>query len=78
MNSQNFIEKSATFKGEYFNMRGFLNHCHYASKKEIVASLGKNTIAKITWICETDEDIHDLINIEEAERWNINIIRMCN
>ena len=79
MKEQNFTEKSATFKGEYFNMRGFLNHCHYVSKKEIIAAPGNKTIAKLTWICENpDEDIHDLINPEELEIWNIDIINIIN
>ena len=78
MNEQNFTEKTATFKGEYFNMRGFLNHCHCASKKEIIPAPGNKTIAKLTWICENDEDIHDLINPEELEIWDIDIIEINN
>jgi hypothetical protein len=77
MNAQNFTEKSATFKGEFFNIRGFLNSgVHYASKKQFNKS---GNIVKVTWICENpDEDIHDMINPEQLELWGIDIIGMVN
>lgn len=77
MKTQNFTEKSATFKGEFFNMRGFLNSgVHYVSKKQFNKS---GNIVKVTWICENpDEDIHDLINPEQLELWEIDIINMIN
>ena len=73
--TQNFTEKKAVFKGEYFNMRGFLNSgIHYASRKEI-SETNKNSIATITWICENPEtDIHDLINPEQMELWGIELV----
>ena len=79
MNEQNFTEKTATFKGEYFNMLNFLNSgIKYASKKTISGGL-KNTTLKITWICENpDEDIQDLIDIEQVELWDIDIIEINN
>lgn len=72
-----FTEKTATFKGEYFNLRAFLNSgVMYSSKKEI-SEKGNKAIAKITWICENpDEDIYDLINIEQVELWGIEIVSM--
>ena len=74
--TQNFTEKKAVFKGEYFNMRGFLNSgIHYASRKEIIGAPGNRTIATITWICENPEtDIHDLINPEQMELWGIELV----
>lgn len=80
MTTQTFTEKTTTFKGEYFNMRGFLNSgVYYASKKAIQAAPENRTIAKVTWLCEDPEtDIHDLINPEQMELWGIDIISMSN
>ena len=77
MNGQNFTEKTATFKGEFFNLRGFLNSgVYYPSKKEFNKS---GNIVKVTWICENkNEDIHDMINPEQVELWGIDIINMIN
>ena len=75
MTEQNFTEKTATFKGEWFNMRGFLNSgIHYASKKKIREHV-KYSTAKVTWICEDPKtDIHDLINPEQMELWGIELV----
>lgn len=79
MNEQNFTEKTATFSGEYFNLRAFLNSgIIYSSRKKISEVKGK-AIAKVTWICEDSEtDIHDLIDIEQVELWGVDIIGMNN
>lgn len=79
MEEQNFTEKTAVFKGEWFNMRGFLNSgIHYASKKKISEHI-RYSIATITWICEDPKtDIHDLINIEQMELWGIKLLSINN
>ena len=79
MNGQNFTEKTATFEGEYFNLRAFLNSgVMYSSRKQISEKNGK-AIARVTWICENpNEDIHDLINKEQVELWGVDIIGMSN
>lgn len=73
----NFTEKTAIFKGEYFNLMAFLNSgVMYASRKEI-SEKGNKAIAKITWICENAyEDIHDFIDIEQVELWGVEIVSM--
>ena len=66
--------KSAIFSGN-FNDLDMFAYCGIDAP-----SIKKffNGFLKITWICEEDNDVHDLINGEEMEKWNVNLISIHN
>lgn len=64
------FEKSVVITGTNENRKMvILLGCKYASK--IKSNFEDKT--KVTWLCETDEDVHDLIDIECVLDWNCDI-----
>ena len=86
MKTQNFTEKSATFKGEFFNIRGFLNSgVHYASKKQFNKSPNGQFVRQSKEYSDRQYDKHSIrhsdrqsgkLSVWHLYRWsdkNVNI-----
>lgn len=69
--------KSATFMGTKKNLDMFIAcGIKYASEIKYNRDF---TAVKIVWICENENhDIHDDIDLEEMEKWNIEILSINN
>ena len=65
--------KTATFTGAESNLEMFLfSGISFESKKKIA-----NNTLTVTWLCESENcDIHDNINLDEAELWNIELVEI--
>lgn len=73
MNNQ-YVTKSATFKGSFndLDMFAFCGIRHASIKRY------HNGTMKIKWICESDIDIHEFIDVEQMENYNIELIEVKN